>query len=83
MTNTEITEAIIRLQPTAQFMLAGEDFENIDWLCNCPKPTLEEIEIEIAKAPEIAMAKNAMRLAVLNRLGITEEEAQLILGGSN
>jgi len=27
--------------------------------------------------------KSAARLAVLNRLGLTEEEAQLIIGGSN
>lgn len=30
-----------------------------------------------------AKAKAATRQAVLNRLGLTEEEAQLILGGSN
>ena len=30
-----------------------------------------------------AKAKAATRQAVLNRLGLTEEEAQLIIGGSN
>jgi len=43
----------------------------------------EEIKnAELAKETQV-IAKAAARQAVLNRLGLTEEEAQLILGGSN
>lgn len=51
--------------------------------------TPEEIlEIEATQAEAIAKAeaeaeKAAARQAVLDRLGLTAEEAQLILGGSN
>ena len=39
--------------------------------------------IENAKLKETEITKAAARQAVLDRLGLTEEEAQLILGGSN
>ena len=39
-------------------------------------------EAEAARAAE-ADAKAAQRQALLERLGITQEEAQLLLGGSN
>lgn len=43
----------------------------------------EEIKnAELAKETQV-IAKAAARQAVLDRLGLTEEEAQLILGGSN
>lgn len=51
--------------------------------------TLEEIAgIETRQAEKVAQAealaeKATARQAVLDRLGITAEEAQLILGGSN
>jgi hypothetical protein len=48
----------------------------------------EIAQYEIDKADHAARlaeaeTKAAARQAVLNRLGLTEEEAQLILGGSN
>lgn len=79
MTNTEITEAIIRLRPTAQFMLAGDNFTDIEWLCECTKPTIKEIEAEVARLPQIIAEKEAAKQAILDRLGITNEEAKLIL----
>jgi hypothetical protein len=51
--------------------------------------TVEEMaQWEVDKATAAAHlanaeAKMAARQAVLNRLGLTEEEAQLIIGGSN
>ena len=40
-------------------------------------------EAEVVAKAEAEAEKAAARQAVLDRLGLTEEEAQLILGGSN
>jgi hypothetical protein len=48
--------------------------------------TITEAELEAAIAAHIAVdetaAKAAQRQALLNRLGITEEEARILLGGN-
>jgi hypothetical protein len=48
--------------------------------------TITETQLESAIAAHIAVdetaAKAAQRQAVLNRLGITEEEARILLGGN-
>ena len=80
MNNKEIAEALIRLTPDAVWTLNGDSYSDIEWLCECPKPTLKQVEAEVAKAPEIAAAKVATRAALLERLGITEDEAKLLLG---
>jgi hypothetical protein len=43
----------------------------------------EALHLEIAERKAQAEATATARQAVLDRLGITSEEAQLILGGSN
>ena len=43
----------------------------------------EAIRLEIEEREAQAQAKAIARQAVLDRLGLTSEEAQLILGGSN
>lgn len=44
---------------------------------------IEAREAEAIAKAEAEAAKAAARQAVLDRLGLTSEEAQLILGGSN
>jgi hypothetical protein len=44
---------------------------------------IEARQTALAEAEAEKQAKAAQRQAVLDRLGITSEEAQLILGGSN
>lgn len=80
MKNKEIADALLRLCPDAKWTLAGDSYSDIEWLCECSKPTLKQIEAEVAKAPEIEAAKAATRTAILDRLGITEEEARILLG---
>ena len=46
---------------------------------------LEQLELDKAKAEALALAeatKSAEKAALLERLGITEEEAKLLLGGN-
>ena len=67
----------------SEWTLNGDDYEGLTWLSDTPKPTKKklddlwsevQIEIENAKSQKIA-AKEAL----LNRLGLTQDEANLLL----
>jgi len=80
MTNRQIAEALLRLCPNAQYTLVGDNYDDINWLSDIAKPTKAAVLAEIAKEPEIAMAKQTAKAALLERLGITADEAALLLG---
>jgi hypothetical protein len=73
--------------PSSQWTLSGNNYEGLTWLNDTPKPTQEELDALWNSTLEAVEQKKtaaiAARQAVLDRLGITAEEAQLILGGSN
>ena len=48
MTHKEINKALKDLVPNAQFILTGEDYENIQWLDERAKPTVAQIQAAIA-----------------------------------
>jgi hypothetical protein len=48
MTHNEINKALKDLVPNAQFILTGEDYENIQWLDERAKPTVAQIQAAIA-----------------------------------
>jgi hypothetical protein len=80
-----ITKAIFNLKPTAEFSYQNEDYSTINWIVlDGDAPTQKQIDDEIKriKAAEIAdtKAKDAQRQAILDRLGLTADEAKLILG---
>ena len=70
-----------------EWVLDGDFYEGLNWLDDSPKPSKEELDAlwELVQEEVVAekTAKATARQAVLDRLGITIEEAQLILGGSN
>jgi hypothetical protein len=77
-------KAIHKLRPAAEFSFTGEDYSSIVWTSLEGKaPTATEIEtaIEAIKADELAQAnsRDAQKAALLTRLGITEDEAKLLL----
>jgi hypothetical protein len=79
--------AIFKLQPNSQFSFENNDYSTIKWdVLDGDAPTQAEIDVAIeqVKADEIteAAAKETARQALLTRLGITAEEAQLLLGGN-
>jgi hypothetical protein len=84
LTHNQIVKAIQFIRPNAEFSI--NDLE-IQWLdTNQIEPTLLEIEAgwiayQAAQESE-AEAKAAQKAALLNKLGITEEEARLLLGGN-
>ena len=79
-----IVEAIRNLAPEAEFSFENEDLTTLKWQSeNIKQPTIAAIEKEIAKvktAKEIeAATKEAAKAALLNKLGITADEAALLL----
>ena len=82
-----ISKAIFNLRPNAEFSYQDNDYSTIKWdVLEGNAPTQNEIDVEInrIKSAEItdAQAKAAQRQALLTRLGITEEEARILLGGN-
>lgn len=82
-----LVQAIKKLRPTAEFSFQNNDYSTIKWdVLEGEAPTLAEIDatIEQIKIDEAQAeaTKAAQKQALLNRLGITEDEAKLLLGGN-
>ena len=81
----ELSNAIKSLRPTAQFSFIESDYSTITWdVLEGEAPTYKEIEAALEKikadeAKEIT-AKSTARESLLEKLGITAEEAALLLG---
>lgn len=87
----KVNYVLSKLRPDGGYVIWNNDFDTIRWddgvipltkkefengLANAEKWQQEEAEI---KAQE-AEAKEAERQAILNRLGLTADEAKLLLG---
>lgn len=77
-------QAIQRLKPDAEFTYENRDYSTIKWIkLDGDAPTQKEIDdaIKAIKADEVKEAKaNAVaKSALLEKLGITEDEAKLLL----
>lgn len=80
-----LADAIKSLRPSAEFSFIEQDYSTIQWdVLDGKAPTKAEIDAEIAKikADEITEAetKATAKAALLERLGITADEAALLLG---
>jgi hypothetical protein len=80
-----LVKAIKSLKPSAEFSFTEEDYSTIKWdVLEGVAPTIDEINAEIVKIKaqeELDKAsKAANKAALLERLGITAEEATLLLG---
>jgi hypothetical protein len=84
MNSIEITAAIRHLVPNAEFSFTDNDLSTLKWdSTELTKPTITQIKAAIpivksAQEAEIA-AKAATKAALLERLGITADEAALLL----
>jgi hypothetical protein len=79
-------EVLNFLRPNGGYIAVGLEYEGIEFL-ECEPFTKEEFEAGFAQydawKTEQDATKAATKAALLARLGITEEEAQLLIGGSN
>ena len=85
MKSIYIVKAIQKLNPTAEFSFTDDDYSTIKWdKLEGKAPTQKQIDdaIEEIKVEEIAEAeaKASAKSALLAKLGITEDEAKLLLG---
>ena len=83
----DIALAIEALLPAAEYYGSTtannkDCFDNLDWQDSRPKPTWEQVQNGYVQAQAEAEAKATAKAALLTRLGITAEEAQLLLGGN-
>ena len=79
-----LVKAIKYLKPDSEFVFNDDDYSTIVWhQLDGEAPTQSEINVAIeqVKADEVAeaQAKAAAKVALLDRLGITEDEAKLLL----
>jgi hypothetical protein len=79
-----IAQAIQSLKPGAEFSYQNEDYSTIKWdVLEGSAPTAKQITDEIKRLTTLkqteAISKAEAKTALLDRLGITEEEAELLL----
>jgi hypothetical protein len=79
-----LVQAIKFLKPNSEFTFSNNDYSTIEWhVLEGAAPAQSEIDtaIEQIKADEIAQAEAnaAEKVALLARLGLTAEEAKLLL----
>jgi post-segregation antitoxin (ccd killing protein) len=79
-----LIKAIKKLKPTAEFSLTNNDYSTIKWdVLEGTAPTKAKIDeaIEQVKADEAQDEAQAVaaKAALLDRLGITADEARLLL----
>jgi hypothetical protein len=83
--SNDLAKAINKLKPNAEFSFTNDDYSTIKWdVLDGDAPTQSEINAaikEIKSEEKVeAKAKDLARQAILDRLGITADEAKLILG---
>lgn len=80
-----LAKAIKNLRPEAEFSYSDDDYSTINWIVlEGDAPTQKEIDDEIKRIrnKEKSDAENRIvaRNAILERLGLTEEEVRILLG---
>jgi len=80
----DYAEVLTAKYPNAQWSLNGDNYEGLTWLSETKKPTKAELDANAALLEEeketAKLEKEAAKSALLDRLGITADEASLLLG---
>lgn len=79
-----LADAILSLRPNSEFTYSNDDYSTIEWIVlEGTAPTLKQVNDEIVRLKaEDATAeaqKAADKAALLAKLGISEDEAKLLL----
>ena len=79
-----LTKAIRKLKPNAEFSYTDNDYSTIKWdVLDGAAPTQKEIDAAIkevkADEAQAEATKAAAKAELLTQLGITEEQARLLL----
>ena len=80
----DYTKILTMKYPGEEWTLDGEDYAGLNWLSDSPKPTKETLDklwdSTLADIIAKEKAKAEAKAALLERLGITADEAALLLG---
>lgn len=79
----DYTIILTKKYPNAKWILNGDDYSGLEWLDDSPKPTKKSLDDSwdsiILEIKNEEAEKASQKTALLNRLGITAEEAKLLL----
>lgn len=76
----DIVDAIKFIRPGSDFTMQEDDLQTLIWLDeNTKKPTITEINKAKESLTSINQSKAQAKADLLARLGITEDEAKLLL----
>ena len=79
----DITKILIAKFKDSHWTLDGDDYSGLNWLSDTPKPskkTLEDLwQIVVSEAEAEAQAKIQKKNDLLARLGLTAEEAAMLI----
>ncbi len=74
----DLTKILITKYVGSQWNLIGDDYEGLEWLSDTPKPSKSELLSQWDEVQELiaseAQAKAQAKAALLERLGLTQEE---------
>jgi hypothetical protein len=80
----DYSKILSRKYKGSEWTLNGEDYAGLTWLSDTPKPTKSTLDglwsEVVAEIEAEESSKSAARKAVLDKLGVTAEEAVLLLG---
>ena len=79
-----LEKAILKLRPNSEFRIENNDYATIEWFVLTGKaPSQSEIDAEInqvkADEAQTVIDKATAKAALLERLGLTDNEAKLLL----
>ena len=75
-----LVQAIKNLHPEAEFSFTDGDYSTIKWdVLEGSAPTSKQIDDEIKRIKDAEANKISQKAALLERLGITSDEAALLL----
>jgi hypothetical protein len=73
-------DAVNNLRPNTEWIMKDDDVDNIIWHTEGVEPiSSKELQDEIARLKNIEAQKPVLKAALLERLGISEDEARLLL----
>jgi hypothetical protein len=79
----DYTLVLVKKYPDDEWILNGDEYDGLIWLSESPKPTKAQLDaqwLEVQAEIETEIqAKAAAKAALLERLGLTAEEAVLLL----
>lgn len=77
----ELAKVLTSLMPEVEWSISNDDLNTLEIHTEgVTAPTAKQVQDEIKRLTQLEISKPAAKTALLDRLGITAEEAALLLG---